>query len=194
LKEEEELCTGKGLAVEELNAKEQEMRSTLKKLLLLQTTGSEGAPKKKENKSENEKPKAADSDKPLEIPKPSVSAEDVAAHCNTLVSRIYGLVEQCERVGALSSTLCDIRNGLEQYMKQVQQWIGEQWKKHDEFVEKEKDLRAKCEEAERKNQILRGDDDALKGLSAEEVTKYTDYVMEAVGQVAVAKYKVSQKE
>jgi len=191
LKEEEEVCTGKGLPVEELNAKEQEMRSTLKKLLLMQTTGCENNnPVDEVNGTEEKKPQESE---PIVIPKSSISVDDVLSRHSLLLANVHGLVEQCERVCALSNTLCHIRSELEQYMKQVEQWIAEQTKKHEEFVVKEKELEAKCKEAERKNKILRGEDAVLKTLTMDEVTRYVDFVMEAVGQVAVAKY-LTKKE
>jgi len=193
LKEEEEVCTGKGLPVEELLAKEQEMRSTLKKLLLMQTTGCEGNTPNTEAKPSEEKPAVKAEPAQRAITDPSVSVSEVMTRHARLMAAIHSLVEQCERVGALSSTLCTIREGLDHYMKQVEQWISEQTQKHEEFVAKEKELEDKCKEAERKNQILRGDDAVLKTLTMEEVTKYVDFVMEAVGQVAVAKY-LTKKE
>jgi len=188
LKEEEELLAGKGCPVEELNAKEQEMRSTLKKLLLLQTTGCEGNTPPPDQKVAEEGKPSISLEPPKEVPKPSVSVDEVMARNRALVCKIRELVEHCERVGALSYTLCGIRDGLEKYMQQVQQWITEQSKKHEEFVTQEKDLVAKCNDAERKNKVLRGDDGVMKTLTMDEVTRYIDFVMEAVGQVAVAKY------
>jgi len=188
LKEEEEVCTGKGCAVEELNAKEQEMRSTLKKLLVMQTTGGAKGGEEDKTREQQEKPTENKPEEPLAVPKPSVEAKDVLTHHAALVCHLRSLMEQCQRVEALSCTLCSIREGLEQYMALAQKWIADQEKKHDEFVAQEKDLIAKCKEAERRNQVLRGDDAVLKTLTAEEVSKFTDFVMEAVGQVAVAKY------
>jgi len=185
LKEEEEACTGKGCAVEELNAKEQEMRSTLKKLLVMQGGAKPGEDKTKEQK---EAPAKRKPEKPLELQKPSVAPSELMTRNAALVCNLCSLVEQCQRVEALSSKLCSIREGLEKYMTLVQQWIAEQEKKHEEFVKQEQELQAKCQEAERRNKVLRGDDEVLKTLSAEEVAKFTDFVMEAVGQVAVAKY------
>jgi len=187
LKEEEEVCAGKGCPVEELNAKEQGMRSTLKKLLLLQTTGCEGNTPAKEA-SKEEKTVSTTAEPVGDVPKPSVTADEVMTRNTSLITSVYSLIEQCERVGALSDTLCKIHDGLEHYMTQMAEWITEQTKKYEEFVAKEKELEAQCQEAERKNQILRGDEGVLKTLTMDEVTRYVDFVMEAVGQVAVAKY------
>jgi len=193
LKEEEEVCAGKGCPAEELNAKEQEMRSTLKRLMLMQTTGCEGNTKPDAGKDGEKKNKEELPQPPKELPKPSVSAEEVMRRNSALVESLYTVVEQCERVGALSNTLCQIRDGLVHYIAQVEQWITEQTQKHEEFVQKEKELEDQCKEAQRKNQILRGDDAVLKTLTMEEVTKYVDYVMDAVGQVAVQKYLTKEK-
>jgi len=187
LKEEEEACAGKGCPAEDLNAKEQEMRSTLKKLLLMQTTGCEGNTPPKDD-SPADKPKVSQSGTKQQTIKPSVSADSVMTRSICLMNTLQSLVEQSEKVGALSSALCKIYDGLVKYMSDVEQWMAEQTKKHDEFVAQEKDLEAKCKEAQRKNQVLRGDESVLKTLTMEEVTQYIDFVMEAVGQVAVAKY------
>jgi len=186
MNEQKDMCIGKGLPVEDLNAKELEMRSTLKKLLLIQTTGATPAAEEKVEDEEDKKelPKTV----VVDVPKCQVEAAQVAQHNCAVMEGLHSLLIQCQRAGAMSRALSVIRSGMERYMVDVQKCLTEQESQRTEFMEKEKTLRAQVKEAERECRILRGDDDLLKCLPPEEVTKYVDFVMEAVGQVAVAKY------
>jgi len=192
LNEEKDSCTGKGLPVEDLNAKELEMRSTLKKLLLIQTTGAKPveAPKNEEDCESNEN--AEPDTLSVEVPKSSVDSSEMLDNFVALLDKLRTLLAQCERAGALSRTLCGFREGMEKYMADVQKCIADESNERAELVQKEKSLNAQLKEVARECKILRGDDSLLNSLSPEEVTKYVDFVMEAVGQVAVAKYLTKQ--
>jgi len=174
------------------------MRSTLKKLLTRQIPGEGGKEKTPEEGAAKETPKEDEKEdlelKPVEVPKSSVKIEELMAHFVTLVEKTRSLVAFSQRAIVLSENLGEIRVGIERYMADVQHYISEKETERAEFVEKEKALKAKCKETERECKILRGDDELLNSLSPEEVTKYVDFVMEAVGQVAVAKYLTHKSE
>jgi len=191
MNEEKDSCMGKGLPVEDLNAKELEMRSTLKKLLLLQTTGGNAGNK---DKSKEEKVASDENDNEgaepqnVEVPKWAIDSSEILGHHVALLDKLHILTAQCERTGALTRTLCGFRTEMEKYIGDVQKCISDEATEREELVKKEKSLETEFKDANRECQILRGDNSLLNTLSPEEVTKYVDFVMEAVGQVAVAKY------
>jgi len=109
-----------------------------------------------------------------------------------LVNKLQALISCCERTEAMSRAIAGIRERMVRYMADVQQCITEQEKLRAEFVEKKKSLEKQCKDTEYQCKILRGDEALMNSLSPEEVTKQVDFVMEAIGQLAVAKYLTKQ--
>ena len=116
-------------------------------------------------------------------------ATEVAAQCEALAGRLCALGAECRRVGAVAGVLGDARARLARLVTAMPGVVAAERAQRAACAQTEQALAAQCAAVERECRLLRGDDAVLgEALAPEHVSACVDFIVEAVGQMAVAKY------
>lgn len=118
----------------------------------------------------------------------AVDAAEVARQCDVLADRLCALGAECRRVGAAAAVLGAARAQLEQLVQAMPGVVAAERAQREACAQTERALAEECAAVERECRLLRGDDTVLEALTPEHVSACVDFIVEAVGQMAVAKY------
>ena len=214
LQAERARCLGRSSTAAELDARERSMRAVLKRLLLLQanragagdavhngddatslvpenqSTCESATAKKVEDKDEDEakEKEKEEEEEEEEGAAAEQAAREAVAQCEVLAARLDALGAECRRVGALAGVLGEARGQLVQLVRAMPGVVAAERAQRAAGAQTERALAEQCAAVERECRLLRGDDTVLDGLTPEHVSACVDFIVEAVGQMAVAKY------